>query len=72
MELNISNGDYSLLLRSFTALAFVPEQKVVDYFRLLSGNVSEDAPPSVVEFVEYMADTYAGRQVYETIKSNEN
>ena len=45
---------------------------MVDYFRLLSGTVPEDTPPSVVEFVEYMADTYVGREVYETTESNEN
>ena len=34
MELYTSNEDYSLLLRCFPALAFVPEARIIEYFNL--------------------------------------
>ena len=39
MELYTSNEDYSLLLRCFTALAFVPEARIIEYFKLVCESV---------------------------------
>lgn len=61
--------NYSLLLRCFTALAFVPEDRVVEYFKTLCESVPEDAPEQIHAFVDYMAETYIGRDIYETVSS---
>ena len=65
MELYISNQQYSLLLRSFTALAFIPENKVVEFFKHLSDTVPQDAPTGVHAFSDYIAEIYVGHEVYE-------
>ena len=49
MELYTSNEDYSLLLRCFTALAFVLEARIIEYFNLLCESVPEDAPTGITE-----------------------
>ena len=61
--LAMNNTVYSL--RSFTALAFVPEDKVVEFFKHLSDSVPQDAPTWVHEFIDYIAETYVGHEVYE-------
>ena len=53
-------------------MAFVPETRVVKDFNLISQSVPEDAPPAVFDFVDYIADTYVGRGVYEKAEENEN
>ena len=69
MELYISNEQYSLLLWIFTALAFVPEDKVVEFFKYLSDSVPQDAPTGVHEFIDYIAETYVGHEVYERVEN---
>ena len=69
MELYISNEQYSLLFRSFTALAFVPEDKVVEFFKHLSDSVPQNAPIGVHEFIDNIAETYVGHEVYERAKN---
>ena len=61
-----------MLLRCFTALAFVPETRVVECSNLISQSVPEDAPPAIFDFAEYIADPYVGREVYERVEENEN
>ena len=70
MPLYISNEDYSILLRMVTALAFVPEQRVVEYFNNVCESIPEDAPPQIASFVDYIAENYVGQQVYERIDGN--
>ena len=70
MELYICSQELSLLLRSFTALGFVPEGKVIEYFNTVSESVPADSPHAVFEFVEYIADTYVGKEVYERVEEN--
>ena len=65
MELYITNEQYSLFLRSFTALAFVPQDRIAEYFKHLCDSVPEDAPTGVHDFIDYVADTYVGKEVYE-------
>ena len=65
MELYTSNEDYSLLLRCFTALAFLPEARIIEYFKLLGESVPEDAPTGITEFTDYVAEPYIGQEVYE-------
>ena len=71
VDLYVSNEQYSVLLRSFTALAFVPTERVLEYFKYLSDSVPEDAPTAIHDFVEYIADTYVGHEIYETAESEE-
>ena len=63
MDLYRKNEAYSMLLRSFTALAFVPEHRVVEHFNHLSRSIPEDAPPTVLSFMEYIASTNVGQEV---------
>ena len=63
MEQYICSDELSLLLRSFTALAFVPEGKVTEYFNIVSESVPADSSHAVFEFAEYIADTYVGKEV---------
>ena len=72
VELYISDEEYSLPLRCFTALAFVPETRVVEYFNLVSQSVPKDAPPAVLDFVEYITDSYVGREVNKRLEEIEN
>ena len=65
MEFYITNEQYSLFLRSFTALAFVPQDRIAEYFKHLCDSVPEDAPTGVHDFIDYVADTYVGKEVYE-------
>ena len=66
VDLYVSNEQYSVLLISFTALAFVPTERVPDSFKYLSDSVPEDVPTAIHDFVEYIADTYVGHEIYET------
>ena len=70
MELLICSEELSLLLRPFTALAFVPERNVIEYFNLVSESVPADSPHAVFEFVEYIADTCVGKEVHEGAEEN--
>ena len=63
MELYFSNKQYSLLLRSFTTLAFVPEDNIVEFFKHLSDSVPQDVLKGVHEFIDYIAETYVGDEV---------
>lgn len=58
-------------MRSFSALAFVPERRIVEYFNILSDSVPVDSPQEVFDFVEYVADTYIGREIYERADAEE-
>ena len=65
-DLYRENEEYSIFLRCFTAIAFVPEANVVvEYFNHLSASVPEDAPAGVLSFIEYIADIYVWREVQE-------
>ena len=64
-DLYRENEEYSIFLRCFTAIAFVPEAMVVEYFNQLSASVPEYAPAGVLSFFEFIADTYVGREVQE-------
>ena len=72
VEHYISDEEYSLLLRCFTALAFVPDTRVAEYFNLISQSVPEDAPPIAFDFVKDIEDTHVGRELYERAEENEN
>ena len=72
MELYTSNEDYSLLLRCFTALAFVPEVRIIEYFNLLCESLPEDAPTRITEFTDYVVETYIGQEMYERIDDGAN
>ena len=72
MELYTSNEDYSLLLRCFTALPFVPEARIIKYFNLLCEPVPKDAPTGITEFIDYVAEIYIGQEVYERIDDGAN
>ena len=54
----------------FTTLAFVPEQRVVEYFNIVCESIPEDVPPQIASFVDYIAENYVGQQVYERIDGN--
>ena len=69
VDLYVSNEQYSVLLRSFTSLAFVPTERVPEYFKYLSDSVPEDAPTAIHDFVEYIVDTYVGHEIYDTAEN---
>ena len=71
-ELYTSNEDYSLLCRCFTTLAFVPEARIIEYFHLLYESVTEDVPTGITEFIDYVAETYIGQEMYERIDDGAN
>ena len=52
MELYISNEQYSLLLRSFIELAYVPEDKVLEVFKHLSDSVPQDVPMQGKKYIK--------------------
>ena len=66
VDLYINNELYSVLLRSFTALAFVPTELVTEYFKYLSDSFPQEAPITVHDFVHYLADTYVCHEIYKT------
>ena len=63
MELYITNEQYSLFLRSFTVLAFVPQDRIAEYFKHQCDSVPQDAPTGVHDFIDYLADTYLGKSI---------
>ena len=70
MGLYICCEELSLLLRSFTALAFVPGGKVIEYFNIVSESVPADSPHVLFQFVECIADAYVGKEVFERAVDN--
>ena len=64
MELYVSNEQYSLLLTNFTALAFVPEDKEVVFFKHLYDSFPQNAPTGTHERIDYIDETYVEHDVY--------
>ena len=60
------------MLRSFAALAYVPEDRAVEYLNVLSESVPQDSPEKIRSFVEFMAKNYMGQDVYEMVGGNGN
>ena len=50
-------------------MAFVPTERVPEYFTYLSDSVPEDAPTAIHDFVENIADIYVGHETYETTEN---
>ena len=48
---------HNILLKYFTALAFVPEYSVLEYFKILCNSVHDDAPAEVFAFIDYITKT---------------
>ena len=67
MEHYIHDQEYSMLLRSFTALTFVPNDRVVEYFKILCTSVPAEYAEEISPFVDYMAEAYIGKEVYEIV-----
>lgn len=52
----LEDEDFAISMRMFTALAFVPPEKVVDVF----ANLCEAIPDTAHGFIPYMEETYIG------------
>ena len=43
---------------------------MIEYFKIVSESVPDGSPHAVYEFLEYIADTYVGKEVYERAEEN--
>lgn len=72
VELYSTNGYYNMLLRCFTALAFVPKDRIPEYYEILCQSLPNDCPAEVHAFVDYIAETYVGQKIYERVSADKD
>ena len=60
-----------MLLRCYTALVFVPDNRIIEYFNVLSISIPADVADEISPFVEYFAETYIGRVVYQVVNGDD-
>ena len=69
----IYDQEFSMLLRCYTALAFVPDNRIIEYFNVLSASIPADVADEISPFLEYVAETYIGRKVFQVVnRDNED
>lgn len=71
MEQYLHDEEFSMLLRCFTALAFVPDDRIIEYFNILCQNIPNEVAETVSDFVDYMAETYVGKEVFDRVDDEE-
>ena len=63
----IHDQEFSMLLRCYIALEFVPGNRIIEYFNVLCASIPADVADETSPFVEYVAQTYISREVYQVV-----